>query len=112
MSEFEDHTDDVIATVQQARAAALREAGEMVLELSNAISPTELGDLDDTGTVVVDGDEATIGYDSEYAAKQHEMTYYKHPNGDQPKFLERAVTLHVDEITDRMASVMQRALRQ
>ncbi len=102
--------DEVIARVDEAKRQALQRGGDLVLRLSNEISPTELGDLDDTGSVVVDGDEAGIGYESEYARKQHEMAYYKHPNGDQPKFLERSIVNQADRIVDQMAATMRAAL--
>lgn len=102
--------DEVLARVAEAKSQALQRAGELVLRESNAISPTESGELDDTGHVVVDGDEAAVAYESEKARKQHEMTYYRHPRGDQPKFLERTISNQSERILNQIAATMRAAL--
>lgn len=67
---------------------ALRDAGEYVLEQSSREVPHEVGDLQDSGRVTVDGDTCAISYDTPYAVRQHEDMTYQHDAGRKAKYLE------------------------
>jgi hypothetical protein len=110
MAEIEDHSDDLIAALEAGIAEGLRAGGELILNASNADSPTLTGTMDNSGTVEVDGTEAGIGYDTEWARKQHENTWYKHPQGDKPKFLENATANNADAVLDVLSQSIGKAL--
>lgn len=67
---------------------ALRDAGEYVLEQSSREVPHEVGDLQDSGRVSVDGDTCAISYDTPYAVVQHEDMTFHHDSGRKAKYLE------------------------
>ena len=67
---------------------ALRDAGEYVLEQSSREVPHEVGDLQDSGRVTVDGTTVAISYDTPYAVRQHEEMDYHHDAGRKAKYLE------------------------
>ena len=110
MAEVEDHSADMVAALEAGIAEGLQAGGELILRASNADSPTLAGEMDDSGTVEVNGTEAGIGYESEYARKQHENTWYKHPQGDKPKFLENAAANNADAALDLLAQSIGKAL--
>ncbi|MCK0517870.1 hypothetical protein [Williamsia sp. DF01-3] len=105
-----DLSADVLEAFRAAVPVGLQAAGELILTESNLDSPTLAGDLDSTGSVVVDGTEMGVGYDSEYARKQHENTWYQHPQGDKPKFLENALTNKADAALDLLSTSIGEAL--
>lgn len=100
MSELEWLGDEALAALGAGIAEGLQAAGEVIRDESNLDSPTLGGDMDATAQIVVDGSEMGVGYDSEYARKQHENTWYEHPQGDKPKFLENALTNKADAALD------------
>jgi hypothetical protein len=110
MADVEDRSDELLAALEAGIAEGLQAAGDLILTESNLDSPTLAGDLDSTGSVVVDGTEVGIGYDSEYARKQHENTWYQHPQGDKPKFLENALTNKADAALDVLSTSIGEAL--
>lgn len=67
---------------------ALREVGEYILEESSRQVPLEVGDLQDSGRVTVDGNTVAVSYDTPYAVRQHEEMDYRHDAGRKAKYLE------------------------
>ena len=110
MADLEWLGDEALAALKTGVAEGLQEACDIVLTESNLDSPTLAGDLDASATIEVDGNEAGIGYESEYARKQHENTWYQHPQGDKPKFLENALTSRADAALEALGSRIQSAL--
>lgn len=104
-----DHT---LAEVEAAVEVALARAGAVLLRRSNDKSPTLSGEMDETGFVEVEGMEAAVGYTSEFVRKQHEHTYYRHPQGDEPKFLERALDENSEALLETIAAVIRRTLAE
>ncbi|HEY9315789.1 hypothetical protein [Williamsia sp.] len=102
--------DELIGRLEAGIETGLQAAGDLILDESNLDSPTLAGDLDSTGRVVVEGTEMGVGYDSEYARKQHENTWYKHPQGDKPKFLENALTTKADAALDALGQGITEAI--
>lgn len=94
----------------EMKAAALDgllDAGEVILEESGSRVPHDQGTLEGSGEVNPDGDGVIIFYDEPYAARQHEETKYRHPNGRQAKYLKRAV----DEIGDGVLEAVADRIR-
>lgn len=79
--------------LKAAKRKALFKAAEKILEESNRIVPLDEGTLQRSGEVDIDvvGGEATISYDTPYAARQHEDVTLNHPNGREAKYLEKAM---------------------
>lgn len=110
MAEVEDRSEEFLAALKAGITAGLQAGGELILTESNLDSPTLGGEMDSTGHVVVEGTEAGIGYDSEYARKQHENTWYAHPQGDKPKFLENALANKADAAIDALSAAIAEAM--
>lgn len=110
LSDLEWSGDEYLAALEAGITHGLQAAGELVLNESNLDSPTLGGEMDSTGHVEVSGTEAGVGYESEYARKQHENTWYQHPQGDKPKFLENALTNKADAALDALSQSISKAL--
>lgn len=89
--------------------------GESVLEASNAKVPHEDGDLERTGAVSVDGTRAAISYrDVAYknqAVDQHENLTYKHDDGREAKYLEKALAERMPQVREALAFQLRKATR-
>lgn len=102
--------DEMLANVRAGIEEGLREGGDIILTESNLDSPTLTGDMDSTGHVEVAGNEAGVGYDHPGVRKQHENTWYAHPQGDKPKFLENAVSTKADDVFEALATSIGKAI--
>jgi hypothetical protein len=75
--------------------------------------PHEDGDLERTGAVTVEGRKAAISYrDVAYkgqATDQHENMTYKHDEGRNAKFLERAMAANRDAALEAVAGRLRKA---
>lgn len=80
----------ILSLMEQAAQEGLREAAKATLKRARELSPTETGDSDKTGFVVVDDLTAQVGFKSPVSRLQHEDLDNEHPNGGQAKFLETA----------------------
>lgn len=80
----------ILSLIEQAAQDGLREVAKAALRDSNERAPVEDGDLVKSGRVVVDDLTAQVSYSSFYAPLQHENLDWKHPDGGEAKFLERA----------------------
>lgn len=74
---YRDAVNDVVA-----------DAGEYLLEEANRTVPIEEGTLARSGSVDAGDAEATVSYDTPYAARQHEETSYRHASGRRAKWLQ------------------------
>ena len=74
--------------VRDAINDVVGDAGEYLLEEANRTVPIEEGTLARTGFVDVGDGEATVSYDTPYAARQHEETGYRHASGRRAKWLQ------------------------
>lgn len=82
------------------------EAGaDHLLEEANRKVPIETGDLARSGNIAVDGaaGEAAVGYNSVYAARQHEELTWQHDAGREAKWLENAMNNNKKSIAQAIA---------
>jgi hypothetical protein len=87
----EDNNKIIRAAVRAAQKVGLRNAGEHILNKSNAQAPIEDGDLIRSGAVSdISDDTVGISYDTPYAVRQHEDLSYRHDPGRNAKFLSNA----------------------
>ena len=70
-------------------------------------APVDTGNLRGSMGLALEqnGDEiiGEIGFHEKYAAAQHEHVEYKHPQGGEAKYLERAALEKADEVRNKMA---------
>lgn len=94
-------------------ARGLLLAAEHVLTESQAVVPLDEGELQRSGTTAVDEGslKAAIGYDSVYAARQHEELTWRHAPGRQAKFLEQPLNANRGPVARLIAAQIRRALR-
>lgn len=81
----------ILSEIEKAAQDGMREAGKAVLKRARELSPTDSGESDRSGFVVVDDLTVQVGFKSPVSRLQHENLDYEHPNGGQAKFLELAV---------------------
>lgn len=103
--------DDDFDVDDDTAERALQAGADLLLDESNRIAPIETGDLIRSGRAVANSDEAAVGYNSVYAARQHEELGWRHDAGRQAKFLENSLRRHSDRIVDAMAEEIRDALR-
>lgn len=80
----------ILTLMEQAAQEGLRGAAKATLKRARELSPTDTGDSDKTGFVVVDDLTAQVGFTSPISRIQHEDLDNEHPDGGQAKFLETA----------------------
>lgn len=90
-----------------ALTAGLKDAAEHVLAESLKLVPLEESTLARSGKVDVQGTQASVSYDTVYAARQHEELDWRHSAGRQAKFLEQPMNTETDKalglIADRIS---------
>lgn len=74
--------------MHSAAEKALAEGAEFLLEEANRTAPIEEGTLIRSGHVSQDGLVARVGYNTPYAARQHEDLTLRHDSGRRGKWLQ------------------------
>lgn len=92
------------AQVHAAAAAAIGDAAEFLLEEANRTVPIEEATLQRSGSTSVDGLKAAVAYDTPYAVRQHEVTYYRHDPGRRAKWLEHTFKEQAKRVGEFLAS--------
>ena len=107
--QFDWYGDDVKRSVTAARAHALTLGAGHLKDASNAVAPIEEGTMIQSSGIDVDGasGQASVYYDTVYAARQHEELTWRHKPGRTAKYRERP--LH--EESRHIQTVMGNALR-
>jgi hypothetical protein len=87
---FKWNGDKIAKQIKEAENKALFETAEYVLETANRTVPHQDGDLERSGSASVDEQErqATISYDTPYAARLHEHPEYDFQGKGRGKWLE------------------------
>ena len=79
------------------------------------LAPVDEGDLRESSTFEVESSrtEVTsyIGFDEEYALRQHENTTFKHPKGGQAKFLETPLKSGANKYKEQIGDAVKEGLR-
>ena len=86
--------------VDEAGHAGAQIAGQRVLSAANQLVPLLSGTLRDTGTVDVEGSEATVSYNTKYAAILHEHPEWNFRNGRDGHWLQDAAERSGAEVAD------------
>lgn len=104
--------DKVKTTVHSAAADAMFEASEELLRLANLHVPHDVGTLELTGETDVDPirTEASVSYDTPYAARLHEHIEYNFRGEGEGKWLENAFNNNADRLLDSVKAKIGRAL--
>jgi hypothetical protein len=105
--------DAAKGAIRAGAARGLLLAAEHVLTESQAVVPLDEGELQRSGTTAVDEGKlkAAVGYDSPYAARQHEELTWRHAPGRQAKFLEQPLNASRLAVSQLLAAQIRRALR-
>lgn len=107
-----DNRSLVSARVRAAAASALGDGAEHLLEVANRTVPIEEGTLGRSGTTKVDDGSlrAAVGYDTPYAARQHEEMTYQHDAGRRAKWLEATFKERSKAVGDLIADRIRDAV--
>ena len=73
-----------------AKKRALEMAADQLLDDAIVLSPTESGRMDASARTAVEGNEAAVGFTTDYAVIQHQRRDLDHDDG-RPGFLAEAV---------------------
>lgn len=71
-----------------ARNQGTAKVAEEIMRLSQFEVPHDVGDLQNSGTVVKDKKDYLVGYNRKYAARLHENPQYNFQKGRKGKYLE------------------------
>lgn len=96
------------ADLSELGPEAMRLAGDALLDEAKARAPELSGEMKDSGFVDIDGAEATVGFGSPYAVKQHYKKNYRHPRGGEAFFLKKAVDSFAPIFEQILAEEMRR----
>ncbi len=75
--------------IPEAAQSGIYEAAEALLDQAIEKTPVQDGILRASGRATQEGLQAAVSFNTPYAVKQHEELGFAHPNGGEPKFLER-----------------------
>jgi hypothetical protein len=100
----------VAASVDASATDALALGAEHLLGVSRGLAPIEEGTLIRSSGVDVDGDRASVYYDTVYAARQHEELTWRHDPGRQAKYLEEPAATEGPVILAIIAGAIRRDL--
>lgn len=104
---FEWRGEAVKGLVDGKVHAAVGAAAEYLLEEANRTVPIEEATLARSGSVDVGGGEASISYDTPYAARQHEETAWRHRPGRRAKWLQLTLQEQARNVGDFLAARLQ-----
>jgi hypothetical protein len=102
-----------VAAARRGAVRGLHVGSEHLLSASRAIVPLEEGTLERSGKATVDEGalQASVSYDTVYAARQHEELTWRHAPGRSAKYLEGPAVEEADTIQGLIAAQIRRALR-
>ncbi|MGW0039826.1 hypothetical protein [Gordonia sp. NPDC003376] len=100
--------DDI--DIVDATEKGLQDGADYLMGESDDIAPIDEGDLIRSHIAVAQGTMAAVGYNSVYAARQHEEIDWNHKNGRQAKYLEKALNHNANEILEVIAEGIKDAL--
>ncbi|MEV0379806.1 hypothetical protein [Nonomuraea sp. NPDC050643] len=105
--------EEVTAEIRRAASRGLRLGTEHVLSVSNQRVPHDVGDLERSGSTVVDRQDLVgiISYDTPYARIQHENLDYQHKAGRTAKFLELALREEAETVKLIIARQLQQVFK-
>lgn len=102
---------EIAQRARGATRAALGKGASFILAQAIPRTPLRDGDLRSSGGTDVDTDRASIYFDTEYAARQHEEIGWRHPKGGQAKYLENTMLEERGRAQDIIAAEVRRGLR-
>lgn len=82
------HGREVKGRIADALAGTLADGAGFILEEANRTVPIEEGTLSRSGNTDTAGLEASVYYDTPYAARQHEEVTWNHAPGRRAKWLQ------------------------
>ena len=97
----------VTAAMSKAAEKGEDEVADEVLRLSNKEVPKDEGTLEGTGVADRDNDGAFVGYNTAYAARQHEHTEYAHGKGRKAKYLEDPIKLNTKALKNHLIDTIK-----
>ncbi|MBM0203511.1 hypothetical protein JNW90_10580 [Micromonospora sp. STR1s_5] len=100
-----------VERVQRGGEQGVQEAAEFVLDVATPRTPFEEGPLVDSGDTDADGLEASVFFDTVYAARQHEETTWDHAPGETAKYLEEPFNDSAGWVREIIGDAIRRELR-
>lgn len=88
---FNWHGAKILSIVEAASHEGVKAAAEDVLRRAQMHVPLDVGTLMGTGKVSVDGSEASVSYNTVYAAKLHQHPEYNFQGQGEGRWLQNAV---------------------
>lgn len=107
MSEALD-LDRIQNVLAPAVTRGLLDAAEVVKQEAVQRAPLENGVLRDSASTAAEGNTAVVGFDTDYAIRQHEEVGYDHQDGEA-KYLENACIATQTVVAQVIAQSIRRA---
>jgi hypothetical protein len=95
--------EKALRAADRAADEGAKRGAERVLDEAQRIVPMDVGKLHDTGAVDAQDGEASVSYDTEYAAHLHEHPEFHFQRGREGKWLERATSDAAPTVLEDMA---------
>ncbi|WP_188197219.1 hypothetical protein [Nonomuraea sp. SYSU D8015] len=104
--------DELEGRARRAIETGLQQAAEHVLTMTEPKVPWQTGDLERSGSAVVDRSnlEGIISFDQPYAVAQHEQLDWEHPLKGEPKYLETTLYEEAAVVRAMLAKAVRKAL--
>jgi hypothetical protein len=106
--DFQRKAAALLARVADVRSHATYATGLEVLRLSQREVPHDKGELQNSGHVAQDGEDAIVGYNKVYAARLHEHPEYRFQKGRKGKYLIDPIKHNIRQLLEFMGNIFKR----
>lgn len=108
-SDFKNKVEKFVNIIGDRRNQAVHDVAEEILRLSQIEVPHDIGTLQNSGSVEPTGpaEEATVGYNTVYAARLHEHPEYQFQKGRKGKYLEDPIKRNLSAFKKYFESIFK-----
>jgi len=111
LESLEKGFNDALKRIDYTGGKALNLVALDLLGKAVELAPLDLGDLRGSGSVKIENNIASVGFEEPYAVKQHEHLEYEHPKGGQAKYLEQPFRENYDKYINQIAEEIKKSLK-
>ncbi len=108
--DFQTKAKALMERIVSLKSKASLETGSEVIRLSHREVPHDKGELQNSGQVLPDGEDAVVGYNKVYAARLHEHPEYRFQKGRKGKYLIDPILGNLKHLLNHMGNVIKGGL--
>ena len=111
LRDLENGFNEALKRIDFSGGKAVKDVAFDLLGKAVELAPVDKGDLKGSGSVKIEKNIASVGFEEPYAIKQHEHLEYEHPKGGQAKYLEQPFRENYDKYINQIAEEFKKTLK-